>query len=216
MQYALHQSKHTFSIHNTVHTKNVCFLKKTIFFRKCIFFMISKNSYFHLTLLHITRSHRTCFYVNNAWFTICTWTQYIIFNVVLSDDVTRFVNKLFSRHLLILWRKRLYFILAYPAVKLSFHFDLDRRRRLNLCNTSWKARRCPWKKKLKERIKKKNFLDFFSLYHPRPPLSVQKKIQPNRSSRLAGYRLHIYKCLVLLYRLFVFFGYLVTCSWDRE
>ena len=36
-----------------------------------------------------------------------------------------------------------------------------------------------------------------------PPMSVHKKIQPNRSSRLAGYREHIYiyECLVLLYRL---------------
>ena len=32
-------------------------------------------------------------------------------------------------------------------------------------------------------------------------MSVHKKIQPNRSSRLAGYREHIYECLVLLYRL---------------
>ena len=30
---------------------------------------------------------------------------------------------------------------------------------------------------------------------------VHKKVQPNRSSRLAGYREHIYECLVLLYRL---------------
>ena len=31
-------------------------------------------------------------------------------------------------------------------------------------------------------------------------MSVHKKFQPNRSSRLAGYREHIYECLVLLYR----------------
>ena len=31
---------------------------------------------------------------------------------------------------------------------------------------------------------------------PRPPLSVHTKFQPNRSSRLAGYREHIYECLV--------------------
>ena len=37
----------------------------------------------------------------------------------------------------------------------------------------------------------KNFWFFFSLRHPRPPMSVHKKIQPNRSSGLAGYREHI-------------------------
>ena len=31
-------------------------------------------------------------------------------------------------------------------------------------------------------------------------MNVQKKFQPNWSSRLAGYREHIYECLVLLYR----------------
>ena len=31
-------------------------------------------------------------------------------------------------------------------------------------------------------------------------MSVHKKFQPNRSSRLAGYTQHIYECLVLLYR----------------
>ena len=44
-----------------------------------------------------------------------------------------------------------------------------------------------------------------NLCHPRPPLSVHKKFQPNRSSRLAGYREHIYDCLVILYRYFVQF-----------
>ena len=45
------------------------------------------------------------------------------------------------------------------------------------------------------------FFGFFLAYvTPRPPLSVHKKFQPNRSSRLAGYREHIYECLVLLYR----------------
>ena len=48
---------------------------------------------------------------------------------------------------------------------------------------------------------KKNIFDFFLAYvTPRPPLSVHNKFQPNRSSRLAGYREHIYECLVLLYR----------------
>ena len=46
--------------------------------------------------------------------------------------------------------------------------------------TSGRARRCLWEKK-KICFNK----------HPRPPLSVHKKIQPNRSSRLAGYRQHI-------------------------
>ena len=32
-------------------------------------------------------------------------------------------------------------------------------------------------------------------------MSVHKKIQPNRSSRLTGYTQHIYEYLVLLYRL---------------
>jgi len=34
---------------------------------------------------------------------------------------------------------------------------------------------------------------------PRPPMSVHKKIQPNRSSHLAGYRQHIYIYDVLFY-----------------
>ena len=51
----------------------------------------------------------------------------------------------------------------------------------------------------KKNVEKKNFEFFFSLYNPRPPLSLHKKFQPNRSSRLVGYREHIYDCLVLLY-----------------
>ena len=35
---------------------------------------------------------------------------------------------------------------------------------------------------------------------PRLPMSVHKKNQLIRSSRLVGYREHIYECLVLLYR----------------
>ena len=35
-------------------------------------------------------------------------------------------------------------------------------------------------------------------------MSVHKKFQPIRSSRLAGYREHIYKCLVLSYRILYF------------
>ena len=52
----------------------------------------------------------------------------------------------------------------------------------------------------KKNFEKKKFRIFFAYNTPRPPLSVQKKFQPNRSSRLAGYREHIYECLVL-YRL---------------
>ena len=63
--------------------------------------------------------------------------------------------------------------------------------------TSWRARRCPWKKK---KFWKKKFGFFLAYVTPRPPLSVHKKFQLNRSSRLAGYREHIYECLVLLYR----------------
>ena len=49
-------------------------------------------------------------------------------------------------------------------------------------------------------------LKFFFLYcnTPRPPVIVHKKLQPNRSSRLAGYTQHIYiyiyERLALLYR----------------
>ena len=34
------------------------------------------------------------------------------------------------------------------------------------------------------------------MIQPRPPKSVHKKFQPNRSSRLAGYWWHIYECPV--------------------
>ena len=47
-------------------------------------------------------------------------------------------------------------------------------------------------------FEKKNF-DFFSLSHPRPPMSVHKKFQPNQSSRLAGYTQHIYTNVVFYY-----------------
>ena len=47
---------------------------------------------------------------------------------------------------------------------------------------------------------KKKFRIFLAYVTPRPPLSVHNKFQPNRSSRLAGYREHIYEFLVLLYR----------------
>ena len=66
-------------------------------------------------------------------------------------------------------------------------------------NTSWRAWRCRWKKK----ILKINRL--FLAYNTPGHLQVPtKKIQPIRSSRLAGYKQHIYiyECLVLLYRLY--------------
>ena len=54
-------------------------------------------------------------------------------------------------------------------------------------------------KKLKKNIFKK--ISFFIAFNtPRPPLSVQKKFQPNRSSRLAGYWQHIFirmSCLII-------------------
>ena len=62
--------------------------------------------------------------------------------------------------------------------------------------TSWRARRCPWKKN----FEKKNFGFFLACFSLRPPMSVHKKCQPNRSSHSAGYKEHIYDCLVLLYR----------------
>ena len=46
----------------------------------------------------------------------------------------------------------------------------------------------------------KNF-EFFSLYLPRILISVHKKFQLIRSTRLAGFMEYIYACLVLLYRL---------------
>ena len=59
------------------------------------------------------------------------------------------------------------------------------------------------KKVFKKNFRKKKNLEkkvvFFLAYIThRPPMSVHNKIQPNRSSRLAGYREHIYECLVLL------------------
>ena len=53
--------------------------------------------------------------------------------------------------------------------------------------TSWRARRCLWGKK--NCFKK----------HPMPPLSVQKKIQPKRSSRLAVYRQDTYTNVLFYY-----------------
>ena len=42
--------------------------------------------------------------------------------------------------------------------------------------------------------------NLFLVKTTRLPVGVHKKIQPNRSSRLAGYTQHVYECLVLLYR----------------
>ena len=52
----------------------------------------------------------------------------------------------------------------------------------------------------KKKFRKFFFWIFLAYITPRPSLSVHKKFQPNRCSRLAGYREHIYECLVLLYR----------------
>ena len=49
-----------------------------------------------------------------------------------------------------------------------------------------------------KKILKKYF--FFSYYTPGHPWVSTNNVQPNRSSRLAGYKQHIYECLVLLYR----------------
>ena len=58
------------------------------------------------------------------------------------------------------------------------------------------------KKMVGKKILKKKLKFFLAYNTPRPSMSVHKKIQPNRSSCLAGYREHvyIYECLVLLYR----------------
>ena len=45
-------------------------------------------------------------------------------------------------------------------------------------------------------------------------MSVHKKNQPNRSSRLAGYREHIYECLVLWYKLLVGILMMLTLSFE--
>ncbi len=58
------------------------------------------------------------------------------------------------------------------------------------------------KKNFEEKIKKNlNFLMFMAYNTPWPPMSVHKKFQPIWFSRLAGYREHVYKCLVLLFRI---------------
>ena len=61
-----------------------------------------------------------------------------------------------------------------------------------ILNTSWRAGRCPWKKK-------NNFKNYFLAFvTPRVPMTAYKKCQPIRSSRSAGYTAHICESLVLL------------------
>ena len=61
-------------------------------------------------------------------------------------------------------------------------------------NNSLRARRCPGEKKF---WKQKNSI-FLASNTPRQPLSVHKKFQPIRSSRLAGYRQHIWmSCFII-------------------
>ena len=47
--------------------------------------------------------------------------------------------------------------------------------------------------------KKQIYLDFLTFVTPGTPLGSLKKIQPIWSNRLAGYREHIYECLVLIF-----------------
>ena len=59
--------------------------------------------------------------------------------------------------------------------------------------TSWRARRCTWKTFLKFFKNEKKYLRiFFSMKHPPDTHECPQKIEPNRFSRLAGYRQHIY------------------------
>ena len=52
------------------------------------------------------------------------------------------------------------------------------------------------KKLMKKKLEK---IRFFAYNTPRPSMSVYKKFQPNRSSRLAGYTQHIYMNVLLYY-----------------
>ena len=61
------------------------------------------------------------------------------------------------------------------------------------------ARRCPSKKK----VWRKKIKICLAYVTPRLPMSAHKKLQPIRSSSLAGLREHIYECLVLLYRCWI-------------
>ena len=64
----------------------------------------------------------------------------------------------------------------------------------------------PVKKICNQNLKKNFYLkkyfekmsNFLAYKTPRSPLSVHQKFKPIRSSRLAGYKDHVYECLVLL------------------
>ena len=75
----------------------------------------------------------------------------------------------------------------------------------NYMKLAERARRCHVKKKyilknlkIKKKVEKKSNL--FSLCQPQATMNATKKCQTIQSSRLGGYREHIYECLVLLYR----------------
>ena len=85
------------------------------------------------------------------------------------------------------------------AVKIKIHINY-------YIKLSWRARRCPWKKKMK------NINYFFkSIFLPITPPGYPwvstKKCQAIRSNRLAGYNQNTYECLVLVYR------YISTNRW---
>ena len=58
----------------------------------------------------------------------------------------------------------------------------------------------PVEKRKNKNCGKKVYFYFLAFITPRLPMSVQKKFQPIRSSRFAGYREHIHECLVLVSR----------------
>ena len=92
-----------------------------------------------------------------------------------------------------------FFVIKYVS-SLSETINIIVWRNINviLCNTIWKAQRCPWKFffKWKKKLKK-------SIFKPMSPQATNEcpqKRQPIRSSRLAGFKEHIYECLVLLFK----------------
>ena len=94
-------------------------------------------------------------------------------------------------------------ILRLQAMKTILCIKTDRKGETyeqNYYITSWRTRRCPWKKNWTNNFRK--IIRIFLAYNiPRPPMSVHTKFQLNRFSRLARYRQHIHiRCLVLLYR----------------
>ena len=72
-----------------------------------------------------------------------------------------------------------------PTTRKELGWDIES---VLLSVTTWRARRCPWKKKLKK-------IDFLSYNTPRPPMSVYKNFSPAIRN--------IYERLVLLYRRFM-------------